>query len=147
MTLFQATGKIKKISILIGFVTIAIIPISYILLRLGYKPHSIFYVTIGAYSLSLYIRLIQLKKNINFPIKHFTKSTLNAILKVVLTSYTLLLTLSYFIDYGIIRAIFITLLSTVIILITIFYLGISSNEKKYFFKMIQSKKHHLFKRK
>lgn len=83
MTLVQATGEVKKYQLIIGTLLLLNLPMSWILLKLGFFADVTMYVAIGIAVISLMARLRILRKLINFPVISFVKDTL---LKMFLNS-------------------------------------------------------------
>lgn len=69
--IFQATGKIKQYQSIISSILILNLPISYILLKIGLKPDTVFIIAIILSQCCLFARLILLKKIIIYSIKKF----------------------------------------------------------------------------
>lgn len=76
MTLVQATGKVKLYQLLIGSLLLLNLPISWVLLKLGFSPEYTMYVAIILSFLSLLARLLVLKWVVDFPVIAFCKNTL-----------------------------------------------------------------------
>lgn len=85
-TVAKATGKIRKYQIIISFFLILNLPFSFIILRLGGNPESVYYIY-GIISLVLIIvRLHLLNTIIGFNIKSYLKEVIYPIFLVVLFS-------------------------------------------------------------
>lgn len=56
----QATGRVKKMQIWVSSILLCVIPLSYLLLKIGWQPYSVYYVTIifGLITLLVRIRLL-----------------------------------------------------------------------------------------
>jgi len=92
MTGIQATGKIKRYTIVIAILLFLNLPLSYIFLKLFKNPEFVFYTSIVISILCLCFRLFYLKNIIQFPVLDFLKKVL---LKIILTS-TLVILINYF---------------------------------------------------
>lgn len=57
MTVSQATGNIKKYQIIVSAVLLLQLPLSYVVLKLGFKPESVFYVNIFISIIALFVRI------------------------------------------------------------------------------------------
>ena len=86
MTTAQATGKIARYQIIVGVTTMMIIPISYILLKLGAQPVIVFQVSLFIAIICLIFRVILLKKMCDFPVAEYFKQVLLNALSVAILS-------------------------------------------------------------
>ena len=138
MAAAQATGNIKKYQTIVGSVLLMNVPISYVFLKFGFSPEITLYIAIFVSLISLVLRLVILQNMMDLSIKEFLK-------KVCLTSF-------YVIFLGLFIPICISLkitdknfLNVIIILIiyilnlglSIYFIGLSKNEKKYVLKFIK----------
>lgn len=89
MTAAGATGSIKKYQIITGTILILNVPLSYLVLKLGYSPTSVVYVGILIAVIVLTARLILLKKLISLPIYNFLKQVVARSLFILMSSYLL----------------------------------------------------------
>ena len=71
-----ATGNIKTYQIVVSSVTLSIIPISYIIGKMGGSPETIFLVRASNFLFVLMIQLYLLNKYINLNVKEFLKSVI-----------------------------------------------------------------------
>ena len=83
ITALLATGKIRNYQICVGGLNILNLPISYLLLRLGFGPEYILYVAIFLGQLTLFARLYFLRKLLSYNVYDFFK---NIYLKVLCVS-------------------------------------------------------------
>lgn len=132
MTGAQATGRIKWYQIVVGGLIFMNLPLSYIILRLGFEAYYIYYISIFISLVSINFRLFFLKKVMNFSMKTYYKEVLS---KVVILS-SLALILLYIIDtylkYDVNWFVFIAQSLCVIGLMMVFiiYLGLNARERK-----------------
>lgn len=140
-TLSQASGKIKYYQLIIAGCFLISFIITWILFHLGFPPYSCFLVVIAVNLLGLFARLIELRKNILFPIKKYLFEVIKPIMSVLTISLFFTSVISYII---ISSTIYIFLLKSLLyILITvsiIYFIGINEAEKNYIRKIILKKK-------
>lgn len=135
----QASGKIKWYQITLGILIIICLPISYLLLKFYNNPELIFVVIITINFISLFIRLLFLKKLINLNIGLFFKIVIFKILiSVCIILTTILLYNHYFfikdpLNSFLIKSSFITVIN----LSTITLIGLNKNEKKFIVSSIK----------
>ena len=71
ITLIQAIGRIKKFQLYFGALFLASIPVSWLLLRFGFPAHYVIFSMIVFELLALLLRLMTVKRQINFDIKMY----------------------------------------------------------------------------
>ena len=132
MTSVQATGKIKIYQLVVGSLLILILPISYILFKLGFPPVSTFIVSICISILAFIFRLLLTKKQIpEFSISQFLQEIIVRSIPVILLSVSIPLYVKLHIQPGLVRMVIVTLSSIIVSLITIYSIGLKINEKKF----------------
>ncbi|RZR43956.1 hypothetical protein D8T57_15135 [Vibrio vulnificus] len=78
----QATGKIKKYHITVGFIVFLNFPITYLAYTIYKEPEIAFLVLIFTSIISLYARLFFVKKQLGYSIFNFTKNVLSYIVLI-----------------------------------------------------------------
>lgn len=126
----QSTGKIKKYQLIISSILSLNIIISYIFFYLGYNVIFSLYIKIIVSILLLIARLFLLFKMINFPSVKFFYEVLVPLITVTVISVPLPFFISYFTD-GITGLFYISLSSIISCILSIYFVGINKNEKKY----------------
>lgn len=89
VTLLLATGQIRTYQILVGGFRFIVLPLCWLLLKLGCPPESVYAVTIGTEICCLVLRLSRLRIQAAFPIGIFVKRTLGTIVLVSVQSSVL----------------------------------------------------------
>lgn len=141
MTVFQATGKVKKYQVVIGGLTLLSIPISYVLFKFtSADPSLCLWIVLGISLFCLFMRLNLLDKLINIDVSKLFMN--KVILKI--TPISLIIYLScYIIDkynVGTISYVFLTLIILVILyFILLFTIGLTRKER-FFIKNILNKR-------
>ncbi|MCM0713719.1 MULTISPECIES: lipopolysaccharide biosynthesis protein [Parabacteroides] len=74
VNVIYASGKIKSFQIAIGCFTLLVLPISYILLKIGMGPESLYYVTMIFALISILIRIFFLKGCMDFGLCKYIKN-------------------------------------------------------------------------
>lgn len=136
-TLAQATGRIKVYQSLVGGTMLLNLPISFVLLKIGFLAESTMWVSIFISLVCLFLRLYLLKKLIDFPVNAFLDKVVKIILLISIISSVIPLLVLFNMDESFLRFITIGLLSSVNALASIYFLGLTKNEKKivtYFFE-------------
>lgn len=132
----QSTGKVKTFQMVEGGILMLIVPVSYISLRLGFPPYSVFIIHFIIEIIAQIFRLILLRKLIHISIVNYFKSVITYILRVSLISPIVPVILRLNLEYGWGRFIIVVLSSLVSVGISIYLLGIVSSERILFKKSI-----------
>lgn len=132
MTAAQASGKIKLYQSVVGGLLLCILPISYILLKLGYPAETTIYVNICMSVIALAFRLLIISPLVSLKISMFLK---RVIIKIILV--TLLSIFAPYICYiqisdEIIRFFSVCITSVVSIFSIIYLIGINNKERLFF---------------
>ena len=129
ITAMLATGDVKNYQIIVGGLLLLNVPISYITLKLGAPPESVFIVSIVLSIASFATRLIMLKRMIQLPIKLFLlKVYLKCILVFVLSAIIPII-LSYFLRNSIPNLILLCTASILSSFTFIYTFGCTANER------------------
>lgn len=129
MTACQATGKIKKYQITIGSILLLNLPLSYLFLNYNYPPYIIMVVAIFTSIVALFSRIYIIKNLIELPLKKFF---INVIFKMLLVSSVIysISKVNYiklYNDSSIL--IFSNTLYMMLVLLTIFFVGLDLRER------------------
>ena len=139
--MLQAAGKIKGIQLTVSILYLLNIPISYIFLRMGYPPTTVFYVNTVLVAISYIPRLVNCKIILNLsPIIYFRRVILNIALPTVLVVVWGLLCTEYnLLPFHVLVNVAIHLLIT---FLAVVFLGARSNERQLLIKFIIKKIKH-----
>lgn len=136
MTAAAATGKIKFYQLAISGILLLILPISYIVLWMGYAPESVFIVHLLITFLAYIVRLFIVRSMINISLVFYFRSVLMPSCIVCILSFGVMLIFDFMFSFGILSP-FINILSSVlIVLILSYFLVLTPAEKTYFIKKI-----------
>nr|WP_270711484.1 MATE family efflux transporter [Phocaeicola coprophilus] len=139
MRVADATGKIKYYQITVGTILLLIVPISYIVLKLGGKPYSVFIVHLIICIIAFLVRLFIVKSLVVFSIrKYFT----DVILKLLTTSIlTLIIPLIiYFkLPQSNLRLFYVILSSYFIFIIISYIVSLTNEERRIILNKIRRK--------
>lgn len=134
----KATGKIKIYELVVGGLMIMILPISYILLKIGYPPYTVFLVHLSIEILAQIFRVTITKYLIGFSIKVFINNVILKIILVSIISVTIPLYLYYILEKSIFTFIIVCTTSILFTSLTILLFGLSNGERKVIFNKINS---------
>lgn len=128
-TLALATGKIKNFYIYMGGLGCLVLPISYILFKLGYSPSSAYWAYIAVYTYLVYVRLILMHKQVGFPILLFLKDVILPVLIVAVLSFAVPLWVRSIMQPSIVRFLFVSLSSFVSIVVFVWLFGVNKGDR------------------
>lgn len=130
MAAMSATGKIRVYQLVIGGLSILILPVSYLFFKFGYPPESTFIVSISIAVVAFVFRLLFTKKQIpEFSIRQFIQEILIRNIPVILLSVLIPWLIISNMHPGFTRLILVTLTSLSISIITIYSVGLKNNER------------------
>lgn len=128
----KATGKIKRYQSILGSFLLLIVPISYIVLKLGGKPESVFLVHFSITILGQGLRILLIRGMIELSLsEYFHQVILKCTLGVVLVPITPSI-IFYFMPDSIIRLALIFFASVFSVIIIVFFIAMDNTEKKIF---------------
>lgn len=140
VTSIQATGKVKWYQIMVGGTMLMVLPISYLMLKLGsFEPEIVFYIIIIASVVAQIFRVYFMKRQIGMDVALYCRNVLlpigvtTAIPSIIVTGLSLKMTSSF------VNLVFVTLISSVITCITIAIFGLTDSERRSVVKTIKDK--------
>lgn len=132
MSGIQATGKIKTYQIVVGFIVFMNLPASFILLKIYHDPTIPFLVAIISAIISLYLRLIFLKKSVGYSLYDFHMMVIKPVALVTISVIPLYLLISHYIYTSNIYIDFLIKCSATSMLniIVIYLIGLETKERE-----------------
>jgi O-antigen/teichoic acid export membrane protein len=137
MTVAQATGKIKKYQIVVGGMLLLNLPLSYWFLKMGYLPQVTFYIGIIISFICFMLRLWMLRGMVGLSIIDYFKKVIIGGLNVTVVSSIVPYILSRWLDVRLMSFIIVTITSFAFSLFSVFFLGLSYNERKHLFHILK----------
>lgn len=131
ITAMLATGKIRNYQIIVGGLQMMNLPISYILLRLGYFPEIVIVIAICISQCCLAARLILLRGMIGLSITKYLKNVYLNIIVVSIIAVILPLISAYYIKESFINFILISLIAVICTLSSIYFIGCNNQEREF----------------
>lgn len=129
MRAVDATGNIRNYQLVVGGILLTIVPISYIALKLGAPPYSVFVVHIVISVLAFIVRLLMSQKLIGISLKRYFLDVVSKLFLITVISVTTSLYVASLIDVHFLRLLILCLISTVSICLSTFFIGLSQDEK------------------
>lgn len=140
----MATGNVKTWNISIGMILLMIVPISYIALKCGASPLSVFIVHLICVVISQIVRLFILRKLISLSIREYVKKVIFPISSVSILAFAL--SAIIYVKYSsetFSNVITVIMSSVFICLVSIFTVGINVKERNMIMEVLNKK---IFKR-
>lgn len=131
VTAAAATGDVKVYQSVIGGILLLIVPIAYIVLKLGGSPVSVYFVHFSIIILTFFVRLIIVRPMIQLSIFSYMKMVVLPVVGVVLLASLLSVAVYSCHGHGIIDAIINMLSGLVIAGIAIYLTGLDSRERNF----------------
>ena len=131
MTASAATGRVKLYQSVVGAILVSILPIAYIVLKLGATPSSVFIVHLCIGILAFIARLLIVRDLINLSIRDYMFNVISPCTKVLITSILMACLVGKISS----STIFISLLKMSVLVLIVatlsFLLGLSKRERNY----------------
>lgn len=142
----HATGRIKIYQLIVGSMQIIILPVAYIVLRIGMSPTAALWATLLIDVIALFVRMILAKKIFSLSISEFTIKVLLVSLLTTIIACVFPLACRLLIDEGLLRFLIVVVVSLLSTLLTILYVGCTWSERESIQKKIRVVTRRLFHR-
>jgi O-antigen/teichoic acid export membrane protein len=129
MTAAQATGKIRLYQMVVGFLLLLILPVSWIFLGFGFEPQTTIYVSISISLIAIFARLKIISPLVKMPISNYVTNVVFRIVLVVALSTILPLIIKTSLPKGLGRLMIIGSFSLISVIFTIFMVGLTKVER------------------
>jgi hypothetical protein len=133
----QATGKVKKYQAICGSTLILILPVSYVCLKLGMPPYSVFIVHLIMELICMFERMIMLRPLIHVNIKDYLFNIHIRVLAVFSSSIILPLIAYFYLEDGISRFLVVSFLCLFSVASSSFLMGLTRNERTFLISKIK----------
>ena len=126
----QAYGKIRNYHLVCGGFTLTILPISYLFLKLGFPPETVFYVSIVVCALAIGVRFLFVHKCVGLSLRMYLKSVIWPVLVVTVTAFVLPVLLESSLDNSIARFFLVVVVSVLTTTSSVYCLGLTNSERR-----------------
>ena len=126
-----ATGKVKVYQTVVSSILLSILPISYIVLKAGANPTAVFIVHFIICNIAFVIRLFIIRSLINLSIYNYITTVILRCLLVAITGSILPYLVKQMLSDSILSSICIIIICTISNIVSIYYLGLESDEKDF----------------
>lgn len=131
LTAVQATGELKKYQMIVSVFCLSILPLSYLALRIVNVPEIIYIINLLVFVLIQIAKLSVVSNQINIKKWSYIKDVIFRCIAVVLISIIAPLIIWCYATPSIIRLLLISIISVLSILISVYSIGLSLNERRY----------------
>ena len=129
MATIQATGQIKWYQIIVGSLLLLNIPISYVLLRLGYPPQSTMIVGVVIALVSHIARIIFMRKQVDMSVRSYVIGPMFTILIVTACVIVVPCLLHAILEEGLLRFLIVGATSVTFSILSVYYVGLTTSER------------------
>lgn len=127
----QATGNVKRYQSIVGGVLLAILPISYVSLKLGGSPTSVFVVHLCVCIIAFTVRLFIIRSMIQLSLRGYVRNVIVKCTVVTIVSLLLPLCLQIFIKENIISFVIVCPACVLSVGLTGYSLGLEQSERQF----------------
>lgn len=135
-----ATGKVKRYQSVVGGILLTILPISYITLKLGGNPESVFIVHLSFCIIAFIARLLIIGPLVKLQFIQYFRTVIIKCLTVCIVALILPISIKLFINSSFLSSLIICIISVISMLFSIYYIGLEDNERSYIKDKIKLKK-------
>ena len=135
----QATGIVKNYQIVCGCILLTILPISYLVLKLGAPAYSLFVVHFVVEAVAQFARMYMMRHLIDLPVSAYMKQIYLPLLGVIVTSAILPLGVHCALDEGVLRFLAVGAVSVLSVGLASWTLGLTQNERRFLLEKIREK--------
>lgn len=136
----KATGRLKKYQAILGTLLLMVVPVSYLFLKLGYQPESVFIVHLVISILGQAVRVWLISPMINLSLReYFFKIALRCFFVVIIASLAPLIVHMIISDSNVSRLLLVSVASLVSVSALTYYMALDKQEKTFFNQMVLSR--------
>ena len=140
VTSLHATGKVRNYQIVVSLCLMTILPLSYVVLYLGYSPVMVFVLTIFVSLISGLARFMFCSKQIGYSFSFFVKQTLFPVIFTTILALPIPILLKRGLESDSIWTVVLTSLMAVLFaIVSIYWVGLATSERKELSRVIRAK--------
>lgn len=131
MTAAAATGDVKKYQSIIGGILLAIVPIAYVVLKLGGDPTSVYIVHLSIAAVAFIVRLLIIRPMISLSLRQFFTAVILPCSLVSLFSFILSLLTRQFLPEGLLYMFVVCAISALLVALFAYSIGLTKGERAF----------------
>lgn len=132
-----ATGKVKIYQSVVGGILLAILPISYMVLKLGGNPESVFIVHLSICIIAFIARLYIIAPLVNLKLAQYFKTVILKCFTMLIIALILPISLNILLPYSFANFFLVCLSCIISILFSMYFIGLDQDEKRFISKKIK----------
>lgn len=137
----QAYGKIRNYNLVVGGFIITILPISYILLKFGFPPETVFYVSIVVCTLAIIVRLLFVRRCVGLPLRMYARSVILPTVVVTMLSVVLPCVVACYVENEWLRFFAVSVVSLAATVLAVLFIGLTFTERRNVIRVVGEKMH------
>ena len=138
MTAAAATGKGKRYQLTIGSILLLIVPFSYLALRLGGPPESVFIVHLTIIIITFVIRIVIIRSMIKFSISYYLSKVIIPVALIGIISISFTFFIYTALPQTTTASLFGIIMIMLIVVMLSYYIGLTQIEKHFFLAKVSS---------
>lgn len=147
MTSCHATGRVALYQSVVGLVMLLNIPISYVFLKLGFPPISVFVISFVISFVCLFLRVFVVKHVIKeFPAYKYIRDVIGVCIVTGCFSFILPIVLYKVLPYNFISLILVSFTSIFSVMMIAYFIGLNQSEKKFVQNMMSKIAYKIWKK-
>ena len=125
----QAYGKIRNYNLAVGGFILTILPISYLLLKIGLPPETVFYVSIVVCALAIVVRLFFVHYCVGLSLKMYVRSVVWPMTVVTVLSLALPCVVALSVENELLRFFAVLTVTITTTTFAVFFIGLTASER------------------
>ena len=138
-TAVLSTGRIKRYQIIMTACSIIVFPVTWIFFKLGFPPQASYIIFMIDFIIQIFVRLYLAKNIIGLSPIEFIKKVFFRFYPVAIVSSVIPVYIHFTMEEGIYRLLFVSIISILCTIITIYFIGLNEKEKYFILKKINRK--------
>lgn len=134
----QAVGNVKVYSLWVNTIKITTIPLTWLLLKLGYGPDVVMIGYVLIETICMISRLVFLRINIKLNVRQFIRNVISPVIIPVATTICVSIYISYYLHGWLSLINFV--ISPILLILLLFLIGLNSEEKTIIYSLIHKKR-------
>ena len=128
----SATGKIRKYQSVVGTMLIMILPISYIALKCGSTPESVFIIQLIVFCVALFARVWMLRTLVNLSLSEYFRKALLPMFLVTVFSLVIPMVIRVCMLQSLSRFVTVCVVSFISVVVSVYIFGLVDKERAFF---------------
>lgn len=137
MTAAAATGKVKKYQTVLSLVYLSNLPLSYIALKMGAEPWSVFVINTAICCVNFFVRLLLIRPMINFSIRQYINRVCSPCILVATVSSIIPVSLHLYLPTTTVQSLVTIAIAIASVGVCSLYLGLDRHERNVIFSKIR----------